>query len=52
MQRLVFLDLETAGHEPKRHPIIQVAAVAVDQRLDEVDSFEAKITFSAKSASR
>lgn len=44
-QRLVFVDLETAGLEPWR-PIMQIAAVAVDRDLKEVECFESKIRFS------
>lgn len=43
-------DLETAGLDPKRHPIIQLAAVAVDQHLDAIEAFEAKIRFDKKKA--
>lgn len=49
-QQLVFVDLETGGLDPKRHPIIQLAAVAVDQRLDAVEAFEAKIQFDERKA--
>ena len=38
------MDLETAGLEFSR-PIIQIAAVAVDSRLHELESFEIKIQF-------
>jgi len=44
-QRLVFFDLETGGIDPKRHPIIQLAAIAVDERLEVLEAFEAKIQF-------
>jgi DNA polymerase III epsilon subunit-like protein len=44
-QRLIFFDLETGGPDPKRHPIIQLAAVAVDEHLDVLEAFEAKIKF-------
>ena len=49
-QRLVFFDLETAGLDPKRHPIIQLAAVAVDCHLEVIEGFEAKIRFDRKKA--
>lgn len=49
-QRLVFFDLETGGLDPKRHPIIQLAAVAVDSGLDVLEAFEAKITFDRNKA--
>ncbi len=44
-QRLVFFDLETAGLDPKRHPIIQIAAVAIDEQLEVLEAFEAKVKF-------
>ena len=43
-ERLVFVDLETAGLKPWR-PIIQIAAIAVDCNLQELERFEAKIKF-------
>jgi DNA polymerase-3 subunit epsilon/ribonuclease T len=43
--RLVFFDLETGGLDPKRHPIIQIAAIAVDSRLEILEAFEAKLRF-------
>lgn len=49
-QRLVFFDLETGGPDPKRHPIIQVAAVAVDHHLEVLEAFEAKILFNPRHA--
>jgi DNA polymerase III epsilon subunit-like protein len=51
-QRLVFLDLETGGLNPKKHPILQVAAVATDADLQPVEAFENKIIFAIKSADR
>lgn len=30
--RLVFIDLETGGLDPQRHPITQIAAIAVDDQ--------------------
>jgi hypothetical protein len=44
LEKLVFLDLETAGLAVTR-PIIQIAAVAVDSQLAEQESFEARILF-------
>ena len=43
-ERLVFVDVETAGlkSSPK---IIQIAAVAIDADLNEVESFETKVRF-------
>jgi DNA polymerase III epsilon subunit-like protein len=49
-KRLVFFDLETGGLDPKRNPIIQLAAIAVDEKLDALEAFEAKIQFDKKSA--
>jgi len=49
-QKLIFIDLEVGGPNPKRHPIIQLAAVAVDERLDVLEAFEAKIRFNPKCA--
>ena len=46
---LVFLDLETGGIETTR-PIIQIAALAVDRQLNELDTFEAKIHFDESDA--
>ena len=47
---LIFFDLETAGLEPKQHPIIQIAAIVVDSTLRELESFEAKIRFDESEA--
>jgi DNA polymerase III alpha subunit (gram-positive type) len=49
-QRLVFFDLETGGLDPRRNPIIQLAAVAVDAHLEVLEAFEAKIRFDPKKA--
>lgn len=49
-QKLIFLDLEVGGPNPKRHPIIQLAAIAVDERLEVLEAFEAKIRFTPKCA--
>ena len=49
-QRLIFFDLETGGIDLKRHPIIQLAAVAGDQRLEVLEGFEAKIQFVSRRA--
>jgi DNA polymerase III epsilon subunit-like protein len=51
-QKLVFLDLETAGPNAKRHPIIQIAAVAVDHTLQPLEAFEAKVSFDQRTAIR
>ena len=49
---LVFFDLEAAGPNPKRHPIVQVAAIAIDANLCPVETFEAKILFDERQANR
>ena len=43
--RLVFIDLECAGLNPQWHPIIQIAAIAVNESLNPVEIFEAKVRF-------
>ncbi|WP_419581303.1 PolC-type DNA polymerase III [Stieleria magnilauensis] len=48
-ERLVFVDLETAGLKPWR-PIIEIAAIAVDSNQRELERFEAKIQFERKFA--
>jgi DNA polymerase-3 subunit epsilon len=48
--RLVFFDLETGGLDPAKHPIIQIAAIAVDEALEELAVFEAKIDFDMATA--
>ncbi len=40
----VFVDIEAGGLEIQR-PIIQIAAIAVDARLNEVEAFEVKVRF-------
>jgi DNA polymerase III epsilon subunit-like protein len=51
-RRLVFYDLETGGIDPKRHPIIQLAGIAVEENLEILEAFEAKIRFDSHKASR
>ncbi len=49
MEKLVFLDLETGGLDPLRHPIVELAAIAVDAAtFRELDSFNIKIQFDPK----
>jgi DNA polymerase III epsilon subunit-like protein len=52
MLKLVFIDVETAGSNPTRHPIVQIAAIAVDEILQPVETFEAKIRFDERRANR
>lgn len=51
-ERLVFVDLETAGLDPATHPIIQIAAIAIDSSLNELESIEFKIRFDESTADR
>lgn len=44
MTYTVYFDLETGGIE-MRHPVIQLAAIAVDEVLNECGTFEQKISF-------
>lgn len=48
--RLVFFDLETGGLDWTRHPITQIAAIAVDEQLNELGTFEAKVDFDIATA--
>lgn len=48
--RLVFFDLETGGLDYTKHPITQIAAIAVDADLREIDSFQAKLDFDRNAA--
>jgi DNA polymerase III epsilon subunit-like protein len=50
--RFVFFDLECGGLNPRRHPIIQIAAIAVDSDLSPVEAFEAKVQFDERDAKR
>lgn len=49
-ERIVFLDLETGGLDPLRHPIIQFAGIAVDAHWRELEAMEMKIHFDVSSA--
>jgi DNA polymerase III epsilon subunit-like protein len=49
---LIFVDLETSGIDPKRHAIIQIAAIAIDNELQPVEAFEAKIRFDEHRANK
>lgn len=51
--KLIFIDLETGGPDPHRHPIIQVAAVAVDgATLATVETIELKVCFDERRATK
>jgi DNA polymerase III epsilon subunit-like protein len=50
--KLIFLDIEAGGTNPKRHPIIQLAAIAVDAELSPIEAFEVKIRFNENQANR
>jgi len=43
-ERLVFLDLEVGGEEPWR-PIFEIAAIAVDSSLRELERFDVRLKF-------
>jgi DNA polymerase III epsilon subunit-like protein len=51
-RKVVFFDLETSGLNPKRHPIIQIAAIACDDECEPIEAFEAKIRFDERKAKR
>lgn len=51
-KKLIFFDLETAGCDAARHPIIQLAAIAVDAALEPLEAFEVKLCFDAKRANK
>src|SRR5438132_11430815 len=51
-QKVIFFDIESGGLNPKRHPIIQLAAIAVDDHLEPVEVFEAKVRFDEREANR
>jgi DNA polymerase III epsilon subunit-like protein len=46
---MIIFDLETGGLNLE-HPIIQVAAIAINDSMEEIESFEAKIKFDEASA--
>jgi DNA polymerase III epsilon subunit-like protein len=46
--KLVFFDLETTGLNPRLHEVMQIAAVAVDERLQVVDEFEVKVRITGR----
>ena len=50
-ERLVFFDLETAGLKANS-AIIQIAAIAVDARLQQLETFECKVRFDVCGASK
>jgi DNA polymerase III epsilon subunit-like protein len=47
-QRLIFFDLETGGLNPQRHPILQLAAVAISLAGEVLEAFEVKLKFDPK----
>jgi DNA polymerase III epsilon subunit-like protein len=49
--RIVFVDIETGGLDPKKNPIIQIGAAAVDEHLEVLEAFETKIQFDERKAS-
>lgn len=51
MNKTVFFDLETGGTDPEKHPIIQIAAMAVDENWLVLESCEVKIKFDEEACS-
>jgi DNA polymerase III epsilon subunit-like protein len=50
---LVFVDLETGGPNPNRHPIIQLAAIAVDgETLAALETIELKVRVDERRATK
>ena len=43
MAKLLWLDLETTGLDPKEHSILEVAAILTDGRLQEISRYESVI---------
>jgi DNA polymerase III epsilon subunit-like protein len=50
--KVIFFDLETGGLNARKHPIIQLAAIAVDEKCDPLEAFEAKVRFDPRMADR
>ena len=44
-EKNIYFDLETAGLDPEHHPIIQIAGIAVNGELRELESIELKKVF-------
>lgn len=51
-QRAVYFDIETGGLDPQRHPIIQIAAIAVEHGSEPLEAFEAKVRFDERKANK
>jgi DNA polymerase III epsilon subunit-like protein len=50
---LIFFDLETGGPNPDRHPIIQIAAAALDgATLSTLETIELKVRFDERQATK
>lgn len=49
---IVYFDLECGGLDPKRHAIIQMAAIAVRDPCEPLEAFEAKIRFDERKANK
>lgn len=50
--RITFFDLETGGLNPQRHPIIQIAAIAVDETAVPLEAIEIKVKFDEAKANK
>ncbi len=49
-EKNIYVDLETTGLDPQRHPIIQIAAIAVDGHMRELEIIELKVKFDEREA--
>ena len=49
-EKNIYVDLETAGLDPEQHPIIQIAGVAVNGELRELETIELKVKFDEREA--
>ena len=50
--QIVFVDVETGGLDPRNYPLIQVAAVAVNEDFQELETIEVKLRFEESAADR
>jgi DNA polymerase III epsilon subunit-like protein len=50
---LTFVDIESGGLDPRRHPIIQLAAIAIDgETLSAIETIEIKVQFDEAKANK
>lgn len=50
--KTIFFDLESGGLNPHRHPIIQIAAIAVDKTAAPLEAIEIKVKFDEAKANK